>query len=92
LTQGKEAREAATALGVLAVSLALHVRTQPYMHLYQNRLETVLASSAMLAFVAFGWAVHQTDPSNGATMTQTNSEADMLVVLLAPASVYLAVR
>ena len=58
LTQGKQVTEAAAALGVLGVALALHVRTQPFVNVYQNRLETLLASSSM-AFVALGWALHE---------------------------------
>ena len=86
--EGGAVLEAAAALGVLGVALALHVRTQPYMHDYQNTLETVLAASSM-GFVALAlvWAIH--DEDDALPITLDRLETSMLAVLLAPAAVYL---
>jgi len=92
LVEGDAALEAAAALGVLGVALALHVRTRPYVHDYQNTLETVLAASSMgFVALALAWALDEarTTGDGDVPITLETLETSMLAVLLAPAAVYL---
>jgi hypothetical protein len=94
MTVGGAVLEAAAALGVLGVALALHVRTRPYAHAYQNTLETVLAASSMgFVAVALAWALHEDHVRVTLVELSTSRletlERSMLGVLLGPAVVYL---
>jgi hypothetical protein len=92
LVEGGAVLEAAAALSVLGVALALHVRTRPYAHAYQNTLETVLAASSMgFVALALAWALHAARITGDGDMAITleTLETSMLAVLLAPAAVYL---
>ena len=84
---GQAARESALLQAggtacLLGFSLALHVRTQPYAHRYQNRLESMLATSTLL-FICGGCAYHTAE----APAAKTTVDASLLVVMLAPLAV-----
>lgn len=70
-------------LGVLAVALAVHVRTQPYAHAYQNAAETILASCSIAAVL--GACLYYTHYATLAgTIDVSVFEASVLVLLLGP--------
>jgi len=69
-------------LAVLFVALALHLHVQPYVLQYQNRLETILASSSVLFVIAAYLVNNQLDAS-------PISSWSVVAIPVLPASLYL---
>ena len=78
--------EAAATLSVLAATLALHWRTQPYAHRHQNVAEMALGSTSMLAvLIGCVFYAHRT---RDATVSMDVLDASLLGMLLGPVLVY----
>ena len=74
--------QAAATIAVLIVTLALHWRTRPYAHGYQNVAEAVLSSCSILAVI--GGGIYYVHRAHASTVSMTVLEASFVGMLLGP--------
>ena len=75
--------QALATIAVLASALVLHVKTQPFAHAYQNRLETALTAS-LVAFIAVAIALQFASDCKAPHATIAAFKWVMLINLIAP--------